>query len=127
MLASEGYVLNLDGLVVRMLRAFLRQTDTVHYVEHLFAPSFQRANNFSSVPKAKRRYLSQAYQSEDSSMAFPESTDKEEHLSVSEVIMFCQEILGTIEGSLAVMPQSVRYLLKSIEVYAAETVSCWVM
>eukprot|EP00826_Nyctotherus_ovalis_P012560 TRINITY_DN13331_c0_g2_i1.p3 TRINITY_DN13331_c0_g2~~TRINITY_DN13331_c0_g2_i1.p3 ORF type:complete len:111 (-),score=30.95 TRINITY_DN13331_c0_g2_i1:154-486(-) len=105
-----------------MLKAFLRQTDIVQYVEHLFAESFEKANNFSSIPKAKRRYLSRAYQSEDPSMTFPESTDKEEHLSVSEVIMFCQEILNTIEGSLAIMPQSVRHLLKSIEIYAAETV-----
>ena len=109
-------------LIVKILKAFLRHTDIMLYVEYLFASTFERANNFSSIPKTKRRYLSQSYQEDGIIKKFPASADKEDYLSVSEVIMFCQEILNKIEGSLAIMPLSVRCLLKAIENYAAETV-----
>ena len=56
-LETEGYVLtSSDELsTIRLLKAFLMQTEIRKYKEYIMAETFERANSFSSIKKDKRK------------------------------------------------------------------------
>lgn len=104
-------------MVKQLMRAFLRASDVVQYVEYIFSGMFDKVYNYSAIPKARRQKKFILGMPSTKPITEVEELDHEEMMGI------CDELLEVIVGSLVSMPQSVRYLLVLIKNYAIETVS----
>ena len=109
-----------DHFIIRLLKSYLKQTEIMQYTEHIFSSILERICNYSMIPQKKRKLPNPS--SSENAVRPNSSKDNNEILQLNELLPFLDEMFELIIGSLTSMPQSIRILIKIIEICAMETV-----
>jgi hypothetical protein len=111
----------------RLIKSFLNRTEVFQYLEQIFSPIFSKLYEYTALPNDRRvavlenmlsRSLVINKDNEKTIGALVKSAERDiaEKLRAYEVMAFSEAFLIVIFESLMFMPQSVRYLLKTIEI-----------
>jgi len=139
--SSENYNIALqeNSFVNRLFKSFLNRTEIRQYVEQIFASTFEKVYNFRAIPQNLHGFeksepnpklqtkdwcsFSETELNKLLNPVLPQDEGKPiETMKVYELFTFCDEIMSNMSELLSSMPQSIRFLLKTIEIHATKSV-----